>query len=320
MGRNKRKTVFGNKKGKKRARTHKTIDDDEDDMKLNGPVSSKLKFNNKKNVGLTDVLKSLMAKYSDENDVEDEYDFCDNVKFDNEYKNKLGGSNDGMRGVVKIFVTSIQNHHRRPWQMCAQISSCGSGCLLTERRILTNAHVVSFGTTITLMKHGDPQRYLCKVVAFGHEYDLALLEAVEDVDLFWSNVTPLEIGDLPELRERINVIGYPLAGVNTASITEGVVSRFVTNIYTHSEKFSFMSIQIDAAINPGNSGGPAISDGKLVGIAFEAQEETQGIGFLIPTTIIKHFLKHIATYGKVKVFVHWDFIRMDVKIKCCISI
>ena len=53
-------------------------------------------------------------------------------------------------------------------------------------------------------------------------------------------------------------------------------------------------MQIDAAINPGNSGGPAFNDnGEVVGVAFQTMVNTEGIGFLIPTQVIRHFLEDV---------------------------
>ena len=51
-----------------------------------------------------------------------------------------------------------------------------------------------------------------------------------------------------------------------------------------------MAIQVDAAINPGNSGEPAFSDGKIVGVVMQQRRHAQNIGYLVPVTMIQHFL------------------------------
>lgn len=62
-----------------------------------------------------------------------------------------------------------------------------------------------------------------------------------------------------------------------------------------------LGIQIDAAINPGNSGGPAFnSEGQCMGMAFQTMgaEKAENIGYVIPTTVIMHFLKDLLRHGK----------------------
>ncbi len=82
-------------------------------------------------------------------------------------------------------------------------------------------------------------------------------------------------------------------GGDRISVTEGVVSRIESDIYAHSGADDHLVIQTDAAINPGNSGGPVIQNGKVVGVAFQGLQEADNIGYMIPTTVIKHFLKDI---------------------------
>jgi hypothetical protein len=53
-------------------------------------------------------------------------------------------------------------------------------------------------------------------------------------------------------------------------------------------------VQTDAAINPGNSGGPVVQDGRVVGVAFQAAQNLENIGFFIPTEVIEHFLEDAA--------------------------
>jgi S1-C subfamily serine protease len=132
--------------------------------------------------------------------------------------------------------------------------------------------------------------YDARVVFAGHDCDLALL-SVDDKEL-WQDMQPLEIGEGPAIQSTVAAIGYPMGG-NKLSITEGVVSRIEVRPYSHSGADAHLAVQIDAAINPGNSGGPVMQDGKVVGVAFQGQFFSQNIGYMIPPSVIRHFLKDV---------------------------
>ncbi|OGV59304.1 MAG: hypothetical protein A2X45_04895 [Lentisphaerae bacterium GWF2_50_93] len=191
--------------------------------------------------------------------------------------------------VVKVYTVQSNPDYHQPWQNYPQSSSTGSGCLIRGNLILTNAHVVSNSTFIMVRKQGDPKKYVAKLVIAGHQCDLALLK-VEDED-FFNGMEPLDIGELPLLQDKVAVMGYPIGGDNI-SITEGVVSRIEPTIYSHSGKY-LLAVQIDAALNPGNSGGPVIKDGRIVGVAFQNMSEEQNIGYMVPATIVSHFLDDV---------------------------
>jgi S1-C subfamily serine protease len=63
-------------------------------------------------------------------------------------------------------------------------------------------------------------------------------------------------------------------------------------------------IQTDAAINPGNSGGALInSRGELVGIntaIFSESGGYQGIGFAVPSNLVRRIVDDLAQYGQVR--------------------
>ncbi|KAJ1625772.1 trypsin-like protease, partial [Pavlovales sp. CCMP2436] len=177
-----------------------------------------------------------------------------------------------------------------PWQSHPPESSTGSGLVICEQgknMILTNAHVVADATLIEVRKSGSARRFVARAYAVAHECDLALLE-IDDPD-FWKRISPLELGDVPHLRDAVDVVGYPEGG-DSLCVTSGVVSRIELQTYEHSGQ-NLLSLQIDAAINPGNSGGPAFDrSGRVVGVAFQNAPESQSIGFVIPTPVIRHFL------------------------------
>jgi len=191
--------------------------------------------------------------------------------------------------VVKIFVTTNKMDYYRPWQSKGIKASGGSGAIIEGNRILTNAHVVSDQTFIQVKKDSDPKKYTARLVAIGHDCDLALLE-VED-PIFFENIIPLKFGGLPKLQDSVTVMGYPMGG-GKISITEGVVSRLEVTSYAQSSR-RLLSVQIDAAINPGNSGGPVLKNGLLVGIAMQIFQAGQNIGYMIPTLIIEHFFEDL---------------------------
>ncbi|MBU4377449.1 MAG: trypsin-like peptidase domain-containing protein [Candidatus Omnitrophica bacterium] len=191
--------------------------------------------------------------------------------------------------VVKVFATRNTIDYVNPWQSRGVQEITGSGCIIQGNRILTNAHVVNQNTFIQVRRESSQKKYIAKVEAVGNDCDLAILR-VEDPE-FFKGGSPLEIGELPNLQDKVTVIGFPMGG-DKLSITQGVVSRMEGMNYINSNQ-RLLGVQIDAAINPGNSGGPAINNGKIVGIVMQGIFSSQNIGYIIPTPIINHFLEDL---------------------------
>ncbi|RUM73882.1 MAG: serine protease [Sulfurovum sp.] len=200
------------------------------------------------------------------------------------------------QAIVKIYTVAKIPDYLSPWSSSMR-SATGSGAIIESdghRYILTNAHVVADQAFIEVQRYGQRRRYIAKVHAVSHQADLALLEVEKEA--FFAGVKPLEFGGLPQVEQRIVVYGYPMGG-NTLSATIGVVSRVEHHVYAHSGE-SFLSVQVDAAVNPGNSGGPALSNGRIVGVVMQVIAKSQNIGYLVPVTMVKHFLADVRD-GKV---------------------
>ena len=193
------------------------------------------------------------------------------------------------QAMVKIYTNSVAYNYYIPWSTDAPMESSGSGCVVDGNMILTNAHVVSNETYLQVRKEGDPRKYQAFVVAVSHEADLALI-TVKD-ESFFLGIDPLELGELPHAREQVTVYGYPVGG-DALSTTQGVISRIESSYYSHSG-LSLLTVQIDAAINPGNSGGPAIIGNKIIGVAMQALNQADNIGYVIPVPVIRHFFDDI---------------------------
>lgn len=201
-----------------------------------------------------------------------------------------------LKSVVKIFTTVANPNFSQPWQMQAQTKCTASGFAISplqERRILTNAHAVANQVVVKVRKHGSAQKFNARVVAVGHECDIAML-TVEDDD-FWHDMEPLEMSGLPSMQSEVAVIGFPQGGDNVC-ITKGVVSRIDRQQYSHG-RTSLLAIQVDAAINSGNSGGPVLLGSHVVGIAFQCLTGGDGVGYVIPVPVINHFLKDLERTG-----------------------
>ncbi len=200
--------------------------------------------------------------------------------------------NEIRHSVARVTNTAQDANYRVPWLPGQVGSGSGTGWVISGDRLITNAHVVSNARFLTVEKENDPKKYIATVEHIAHDCDLALLKVQETA--FFVGTKPLPLGGLPELESLVSVFGYPIGG-ERLSVTQGVVSRIDFRTYTHSTVDSHLSIQIDAAINPGNSGGPVMQDGKVVGVAFQGYsgDVAQNVGYMIPTPVIRHFLKDI---------------------------
>ncbi|XP_051142792.1 protease Do-like 2, chloroplastic isoform X2 [Andrographis paniculata] len=202
-----------------------------------------------------------------------------------------------LNAVVKVYCTHTPPHYSLPWQKQRQYTSTGSAFMIGEGKLLTNAHCVEHDAQVKVKRRGDDTKYVAKVLARGVECDIALL-SVESKE-FWEGAEPLHFGNLPNLQDPVTVVGYPLGG-ETISVSKGVVSRIEVTSYAHGSS-ELLGIQIDAAINPGNSGGPAFNDqGECIGVAFQVyrSDEVENIGYVIPTTVVSHFLEDYGRNGK----------------------
>jgi S1-C subfamily serine protease len=198
-----------------------------------------------------------------------------------------------INSILKVYATIGSPNYAQPWQSKPLKDVTGSGFVIDGRRILTNAHVVADQKFVMVRRHGSASRVPARVLAVGHDCDLALLGIEnDDADEFFLHSRSLQFSDdIPRLEDEVSVIGYPTGGDNI-SITRGVVSRVEPQQYAHGVT-TLLSIQIDAAINPGNSGGPALEGGKVVGVAFQNLSGAENIGFVIPVPIIKRFISDV---------------------------
>lgn len=213
--------------------------------------------------------------------------------------NDMGNLKDAafLNAVVKVYCTHTAPDYSLPWQKQRQFTSTGSAFMIGDGKLLTNAHCVEHDTQVKVKRRGDDTKFVAKVLARGIECDIALL-SVESEE-FWRGAEPLRFGRLPSLQDAVTVVGYPLGG-DTISVTKGVVSRIEVTSYAHGAS-DLLGIQIDAAINPGNSGGPAFNDqGECIGVAFQVfrSDDAENIGYVIPTTVVSHFLNDYERNGK----------------------
>jgi S1-C subfamily serine protease len=200
---------------------------------------------------------------------------------------KLGGLE---RSVVRLTNTSQRADWQTPWNTGRPRVGQGSGFVIDGGLILTNAHVVADSKDLVLHLHDDANPYPARIVALGHDCDLALVQPVDPEIL--DGLAPLELGAFPTQGDEVLTLGYP-AGGRWLSTTRGTVSRIDVISSVHSGGSSHLSVQTDAAINPGNSGGPVMHERQVVGVAFQASSRLENVGYFIPTPVVEHFLEDV---------------------------
>jgi len=167
----------------------------------------------------------------------------------------------------------------------------GSGFVYDgEGHVVTNNHVVEGGSYFIITTY-DNEMFEAKLVGSDSYADLAVLKA----DLP-SKYPPLKLADTVIIGEPVYAIGSPFG--LSGSITSGIVSQVNRTGITY-----VPMLQTDAAINPGNSGGPLInSRGEVVGVATAGIEKSvaEGVGFAVPSTIVKRIVPELIKNGVYK--------------------
>ena len=171
--------------------------------------------------------------------------------------------------------------------------SFGTGFYVSEKHILTNAHVVSVYDEIRV-RHRP-----VRVMAQDKEIDLALLFdplGKEDTAIFRSK--PTLSG------EDAFVFGYPLSNILSydGNFTVGTISGLSGTINSPHPDNLF---QYTAPTQKGNSGGPVLdSAGNVIGVVVSGlnPSSTQNINFAIKFDVVEDFLEknHITDYDSTQ--------------------
>ena len=184
----------------------------------------------------------------------------------------------------------------------------GSGAIVSAKGyIVTNNHVISGAQQIQVTL-SNGQMYTAQVVGTDTTTDLAVIK----LDNPPSDLKAVEFADSDKLAvgEDVMAIGNPLGYDDTA--TTGIVSalnRPVTVTDDDNNAIVTNAVQIDAAINPGNSGGPTFNAaGQVIGINSSIASTASssgtagsiGIGFAIPSNLVKRVTNEIIDNGSVK--------------------
>jgi serine protease Do/serine protease DegQ len=178
-----------------------------------------------------------------------------------------------------------------------EFQSAGSGVIVDAKNgyIITNAHVIENATEITVSLIDD-RPLTAKVVGKDEGSDVAVLKVQA------ANLTALPIADSDRLEvgDFVVAIGNPFGLGHT--VTSGIVSALGRSGINPEGYEDF--IQTDASINPGNSGGALVNlSGQLVGINSAILSRTGGnigIGFAIPSNMMKIVMNQLIKFGKVK--------------------
>jgi serine protease Do len=176
-----------------------------------------------------------------------------------------------------------------------KVFSLGSGVIVSKDGYIVTCNHVIQGAEDIVVRLDDNREFKGKIVGMDSKTDIAVIKISADnlPTVAWGDSSKLKTGAI------VTAFGNPFGLRQT--VTMGIVSatgRSGMGIVDY-EDF----IQTDASINPGNSGGALVNaEGELVGIndaIFSTSGGNQGIGFAVPSNMVRNIMESIINKGKV---------------------
>lgn len=176
----------------------------------------------------------------------------------------------------------------------------GSGFVVDPAgEVLTNHHVIAGADRIYVRFPGESREFEAELTGSDSLTDLALLrfdpQGRELPYLGFGESESLEVGDW------VVAIGNPFGNLE-GSMTVGILSakgRGDLSIQGLTPRYQDF-LQTDASINFGNSGGPLVDlTGRVIGVNTAVNTQGQGIGFAVPSRMVRHIYQQLADHGRV---------------------
>lgn len=178
----------------------------------------------------------------------------------------------------------------------------GSGVLISsEGHVVTNSHVVQALREINpddiwVVLQGD-EAVRARIIGEDEETDVAVLKVDVDYPLPYS---PFGDSEAVQIGDWLMAVGHPFGLDHT--FTTGILSARGRHLGKTYDQY----LQTDAMIHPGNSGGPLYNmQAEIVGIntaiatSNPLQPVGQGIGFAVPSSIVKQISAKLIESGRV---------------------
>lgn len=175
----------------------------------------------------------------------------------------------------------------------------GSGVIIDAKKgyIATNAHIVD-DQKVMVVTLKDGRKYRAKIIGIDSGFDIAVIQIKA------KGLQALPFGDSNNLKvgDFVVAVGSPFGLSQT--VTSGMISAL--NRATPKIEGFQNFIQTDASINPGNSGGALIDmKGQFIGMNTAILSAgliagNVGIGFAIPSLMVKQVADQLIEYGKVE--------------------
>jgi serine protease Do len=195
-----------------------------------------------------------------------------------------------------VFIKPIQQEYESGEKRRREV--LGSGVIISpDGLVVTNYHVVEHAVEIHCVL-SDKRQLPVKLLGQDPETDLALLQ----LEGLGSNeqLPYAEFADSDQVQagDFVMAMGSPFGFER--SISWGILSNTRRYMGFESQYIYNTFLQTDAAINPGNSGGPLVNiEGKVVGINTLGVRGGEGLGFAIPSNVVKEIVARLRREGRV---------------------
>nr|WP_166682596.1 trypsin-like peptidase domain-containing protein [Streptomyces sp. 846.5] len=192
------------------------------------------------------------------------------------------------------------------------LQAAGTGMVLTPNgEILTNNHVISGATQISVTDVGNNRTYTASVVGYDAAEDMAVLQLQNA-----SALATVQIGSSTKtaVGDQVTAIGNA-GGTGTPTAASGSVTALNQAITAGDEATGSSEqlhglLQVDADIQPGDSGGPLVnSSGQVIGMDTAGSasssrfQQTATQGFALPIDTLVPLAQQIEA-GKASSAVH----------------
>ncbi|BBX28977.1 acid resistance serine protease MarP [Mycolicibacterium alvei] len=171
----------------------------------------------------------------------------------------------------------------------------GSGFVVAQNRVMSNAHVVAGADSVTI--EADGKTYDAGVVSYDPNADISILDVPN------LPIAPLQFADQPAPKGTDAVVmGYPGGGdfLATPARVREIIELNGPDIY-RTTTVTREVYTVRGTVRQGNSGGPMINRaGKVLGVVFGAAVDDVDTGFVLTAKEVEHQLAKIDNTERVQ--------------------